>query len=180
MKTGAADRRLHDGNLRLPASAEVLRKLSYDRETGVFRWAVSPAQSIKAGTIAGHVHKKKTKGYREIKIAGVICFAHRLAWLFVHGDWPGSELDHINGDRSDNRICNLRPATRSQNLANVRRHCDNTSGFKGVSASGRKWRATIKIGRLQRHLGVFENKEAAAAAYRAAAEANFGAFARAA
>lgn len=182
MKTGAADRRLREGNLRLPATADVLRKLSYDSETGVFTWNVSPAQSIKAGTIAGYNDAKATNGYHKIKIAGVVCSAHRLAWLFVHGDWPDSELDHINGERSDNRICNLRPATSSQNSGNVRRHCDNMSGFKGVSwcARTRKWRATIKIDYIQRHLGLFVTKEAAASAYRAAAEAHFGTFARAA
>ena len=105
---------------------------------------------------------------------------HRLAWLYVYGSFPDGYLDHINGDRHDNRIANLRPATRSQNHGNSRRPRHNTSGFKGVTKVRNKWRAQITKNNRSIHLGTFNTPEAAHAAYCEAAQKLFGEFVRAA
>lgn len=147
--------------------AEHVREgLSYDALTGQFRWA-RPGPKVTVGSIAGTV----IRGYCMIHFRGVDYHAHRLAWLYVHGSWPSGDVDHRNGNRLDNRIENLREATRSQNCANmgVARH--NSSGFKGVSynrLTGR-WHAYISHEGRRHHLGLFGTVEAAAAAYDEAA-----------
>jgi hypothetical protein len=163
-------------------TAERLRQLlHYDPERGVFTWLSRPAErswnTRFAGTRAGTINGL---GYVVIGILGRRYKAHRLAWLYVHGEWPGRELDHINCDKSDNRIANLRPATRSQNIANSRARSDSTSGLKGVRwhESSRRWLARLTAGG-KRHIGLFDTPEAAHAAYIAAAEKHFGEFARA-
>lgn len=103
-------------------------RLSYDRETGGFFWrkrSGSQCAGNKAGTVSAD-------GYVKIKITGKMFMAHRLAWLFTYGDWPRGEIDHINGDRADNRISNLRDVSRSANQRNAKRRRDNTSGITGV------------------------------------------------
>lgn len=106
--------------------------------------------------------------------------AHRLAWLYVYGEWPDAEIDHINGNTGDNRISNLRPATRAQNGANRGRQTNNASGVKGVCwhAQSGKWRAMIRISGKSRHLGLFNDIGAAAAAYARATVNRNGEFAR--
>ena len=107
-----------------PMSVEDLRRiLTYNPETGGFRWAVDRgcnANRVKAGTIAGSV---KDNGYVAIKIGRTFYKAHRLAWFLGTGEWPAPdiEIDHINRVRGDNRLCNLRPVTRIGNQANVKR-----------------------------------------------------------
>jgi len=120
-----------------------------------------------AGTIQSH-------GYLIITIDKKRYMAHRLAWFYVHGAWPKGDLDHINGDKLDNRIINLREATRQQNMQNVRRHRHNTSGYKGVAwhSQRNKWRAYIFDSYRQIHLGLFDSREAAALA-RANAEKKY-------
>lgn len=102
-------------------------------------------------------------------------------WLHVHGVWP-TRLDHINRNRADNRLANLRPATQSENMANIGVPKHNTSGLKGASwdRQMRKWQAKIEVAGKQIHLGRFESREAAHKAYMAAARRQFGEFARAA
>ena len=161
-----------------PITAQRLRGiLHYDPETGVLRWRHSRGGWVREGQEAGSI---EVQGYRQIKINRRSYKAHRLAWLYMTGEWPPHEIDHDNLDRSDNRWKNLRDATNSQNGANRRAQANNTSGFKGVSwhkASG-KWRATIGIGKLHRHIGLFDDPVAASVAYANAAEQHFGNFAR--
>lgn len=159
--------------------ARVRALLDYDPATGVFQWRVKPRRGVQIGDRAGTVDPL---GYRGVRVDGRRYLEHRLAWAWVFGSQPPDELDHINGNPSDNRIANLRPATRSQNNQNTRRRCDNKSGFKGVSwitARG-KWRAEIKADGRVLHLGYFQTREEAHAAYMTAAEKFFGEFARAA
>lgn len=159
-------------------TAEKLREtLSYDPETGEFTWMVRLSSRRMPGQSAGTPCKN---GYKHISVLGRMYYAHRLAWFYVHGEWPPECIDHINGKRSDNRIANLRLATVSQNNANSKLPCSNTSGFKGVVwlPKNRKWRAQIKRHRKMFHLGCFDSKEAAAAAYRAAAVGYHGDFVR--
>lgn len=175
--------------------------LDYDPETGVFTWKMRPVSMFKdgkqsaeqnakkwntrfAGKTAGVKIGPKAKPYIAITINRTKYRAHRLAWLIVYGEWPpeGYHIDHINGAGLDNRIANLRLATRSQNMANRGAQRNGASGFKGVSWNKQKlrWEAYICINNKQRHLGYFDIAEEAHAAYVAAARQDFGEFARAA
>lgn len=115
----------------------------------------------------------KPNGYREGMIFRVQHRAHRVAWAMFYGEWPQDDIDHINGDRADNRIGNLRVATRSENSRNTKLRCTNSSGRVGVSQRRGKWRATIRANNRQHELGIFDTFEEAAAA-RDAAEIRFG------
>jgi hypothetical protein len=160
-------------------TAERLRELfDYEPGSGEFRYKVRRNRAL-VGSICGW---HNARGYLSFRVDGKMHYAHRLAWLHVHGRWPDAMIDHINGEKDDNRITNLREASRSQNLANSRVPSNNTSGFKCVSfykKSG-KWTATIMKDAKFTPLGRFETPEAAHAAYMAAAERLFGDFARAA
>lgn len=151
--------------------------LSYDPETGIFRWRQRHGCRA-GGAIAGT--KDAKRGYVQICIDGHQYRAHRLAWLYVHGKWPTPEADHRNGVGSDNRIENLRVATRSQNSCNGAAHKDGRSGIKGVSWNvGReKWVAQIRATGQTHFLGRFAKMKDACAAYRAAAARLHGEFAR--
>jgi len=105
---------------------------------------------------------------------------HRLVWLYVHGRWPKDQIDHINGNRSDNRLCNLREATCSQNLMNARAHSHNTSGLKGACKhEPGYWSSVIRVNGKNKYLGRFKSPEEAHAVYASAAKKYFGEFARA-
>lgn len=148
-----------------PITAAQLRNaLDYDATTGIFCWASPTAACMKPGDLAGSSHPN---GYIFIKINGTSYAAHRLAWLYVHGRWPASCIDHRNGVRDDNRMANLRECADGQNNQNVALYKNNKSGFPGVGwhkATGR-WRARIDLGGRQRHLGLFDSAEEAHAAY---------------
>lgn len=147
--------------------------LSYDPKTGVFTWARSSSRSI-AGNVAG----VGCHGYVKIWIDDRRYYAHRLAWLYVTGEWPTGMIDHINGSKNDNRFSNLRQATPSQNLGNSKRQKRNTSGFKGVSRSRGGWQVCISADGKRRFLGRFDTLADAHAAYVLAAEKLYGEFAR--
>jgi hypothetical protein len=155
-------------------TAERVRELlDYDPLTGVFHWKVSPAQSIRVGDVAGSF---LSTGYRRIVIDSIQYQAHRIAWLHYYGRWPQAELDHINRIKEDNRITNLREATRSQNAANFPLRRDNKLGIRGVCLSRGKYVAQIRC----KHLGCFVTAEEASATYQKAARELFGEFATAA
>lgn len=153
--------------------------LDYDPETGEFRWKVTRG-GVTRGSIAGYIDPD---GYRHIRIAGYLYLAHRLAWLITHGSWPTLEIDHRNVKPGDDRIKNLREATRAQNHQNIGVRSDNTSGYKGVSFDriNRKWVARIRVtGGRYKNLGRFPFPDQAHAAYIEAARDLHGEFARAA
>jgi hypothetical protein len=159
------------GNL----TAERLRALlSYDPDTGIFTW-IKSRRGHRAGRVAG---SRMLIGYRAIGIDGVKYYAHRLAVLHQTGRWHEAQVDHINGDRVDNRWCNLRGATNSQNAANTPPRSNNTLGLKGVSRNGKGWRARIVQSGREIHLGTFASPEEASAAYAGAAAELHGGFAR--
>ena len=141
--------------------------LNYDPETGKFTWRVS-VSTVRTGNTAGTTDPK---GYVRIAIDRKVYAAHRLAWLYAHGSWPANEIDHINRQRSDNRICNLREADRSLNCHNSNIRKDNISGHRGVGwhKHQKKWRARISLSGQMKELGYFKDKESAIAAYNAAA-----------
>lgn len=159
--------------------AERLRSLlDYDPETGKFTWRVRTSNRVDVGRGAGC--REARDGYIYIRLDDTLYKAHRLAWLYVHGEWPIGALDHINGIPGDNRIVNLRAASPSQNSCNQRRQSNNSSGFKGVSWYKRdgKWKAHITYRGKGFHLGYFDTAEEAYAAYCAKAKELHGEFAR--
>jgi len=150
--------------------------LDYNSETGLFYWNVSVARCVKVGDIAGC---KTHEGYIQIRLNGASIRAHRLAWAMHYGYQP-LEIDHINCDKSDNRISNLRECTNSENNANKQIQKNNTSGIKGVcwNKNSAKWQASIKKNRNKIYLGSFINIEDAAKAYDEASKLHHGEFAR--
>lgn len=135
--------------------ADLLRQLfDYNPDTGLFTRTVTKNSNAKIGDIAGSV---TDGGYITISIGGEVFRAHRLAWLYMYGEFPKNEIDHINHNRADNRICNLRDVTRKENGKNRALSKNNKSGVCGVSwyKAGNKWQAGIKIDHRRIHLGHF-------------------------
>lgn len=159
-------------------TAERLRELlTYDPASGLFTRRVYRSPNAKAGDIAGTIDKD---GYVQIQIDGKVYKAHRLAWLYMTGEWPESDIDHNDLDEGNNTWANLRPATVSQNAANCGKRPFNTSGLKGVTFDKRKgrWMAQIQVDRRCRHLGYHDTPELAHAAYASAAREIHGEYAR--
>ena len=146
-------------------TAHRLRELlTYDHETGVFT-NLTARGGICVGRKTGRVD---SRGYLQICLDGRRHLAHRLAWLYVTGQWPANEIDHINNVRLDNRLSNLREADRSINMQNIRNpRLGNTSGCLGVSYHKitAKWVAQIQAKGKKKHLGVFNTIEEAANVY---------------
>lgn len=153
------------------------QKLSYNSNTGLFTWKRSRGPG-KEGAVAGRLHNQ---GYIRISIDYKDYLAHRLAWLYVYGEWPSDEIDHVNGIKTDNRICNLRAATREENCRNVTVNKRNRLGIKGVSERNdckNRFRAKIMINGKVVVLGQYKTAEEAKAAYNEAARKYFGEFFR--
>lgn len=135
--------------------------LHYDPDTGVFTWVVDlgPGRP-NAGDVAGREQvKKSSKKYRDICIRGKRYYAHRLAYLYMTGENPANEIDHINGNGVDNRWCNLRSVTTLENSQNTRQRPDNTSGVTGVHRNKLtgKWEVFINSNRTRHYLGLFSD-----------------------
>jgi hypothetical protein len=155
--------------------ARLKELLHYDPETGLFRWLVKFSRQQPDGA-AG---TKDAYGYLLIRVERRLYKAHRLAWLYVHGAWPTKGIDHINRVRDDNRIANLREACQSLNTMNQGARANSRSGVTGVvwKEDRQKWYAQIRIGYRMVHLGVFKNKNDAAAARKKAEDAFFSGYA---
>jgi hypothetical protein len=166
--------------------SKIKQLLDYNPGTGELRWKQRPLTDFSerghwktwtkrfADTVAGTIG---ANGYRAISISGKRYYAHRIAWAIHHGAWPSEQIDHINQQRDDNRMSNLREATNQQNMKNATRLRSNTSGATGVHWDNRrsKWLAQIKHEGRGRFLGYFANFDEAVAARRAA-EVKFGFF----
>lgn len=154
--------------MNLPTREQLLERFSYNPEDGSL---------ISDGREAGYPMKS---GYRLLSVKKRRIYAHRAIWCMMTGDWPVFEIDHANGVKSDNRWCNLRAATRTENARNQGKTKKNTSGFKGVSFHTRvgRWRAVIETRFGHKHLGYFDDKETAFEAYQWAAQHYFGNFAK--
>jgi len=151
--------------------------LDYNSETGHLTWRVSRGGAARVGAVAGGVGND---GYWRVAIDGKrFPAAHRVIWLIVYGRWPANELDHVNGDRTDNRLCNLREATRHQQMGNSKSRRNSRSGIKGVCWCKRtqQWRADIEVNGRHYFLGYFDRLDDAATAYQKSAVDCFGAFA---
>lgn len=150
---------------------EVRELFDYDPLTGVFRWKTPPTKRVSPGDIAGTAHNA---GYWALSIRGKPVLAHRVAWFYVHGEWPSGDIDHINRDTIDNRLENLRVVSRSENNMNRKRSA--SSGFKGVclhKASG-LWTANTKVKGVPVHLGYYKTAEEAGRAYDKFVEDTYG------
>lgn len=132
-------------------------RLHYNPETGIFT-RLESYRGHKAGEVAGWVNGD---GYLNIKIFGKIYKAHRLAWLYVYGEWPSLFIDHINRCKTDNRIQNLRDVERSENGRNRGEPSNNVSGRSGVHwvERNRRWCARVAKHGKRFYLGYFEQKE---------------------
>jgi len=141
--------------------------LSYDPDTGIFTNLKSRGR-VKIGSVAG---SKYSNGYICIAIDSKRYLAHRLIWLYVYGEFPANQIDHINEVKDDNRLVNLRLATNQENNHNISTpNKNNTSGYLGVywyKPYG-KWLAQIKVNGKDKHLGYFDTGEEASKAYLAA------------
>lgn len=151
--------------------------LDYNPETGDFTWKIKTSNRTPVGSRAG---AKGTLGYIHISVDMKKYLAHRLAYFYMIGEWPAEVIDHINGNKSDNRWANLRPATVAQNTWNSSVPQNNSSGHKGVSfsKSKRRWTARISKNYRLRILGYFDTKEEAIEAYQKAAKRLHGKFAK--
>lgn len=161
--------------LALPTQARLQELFDYDPETGVFHWRNARGPRA-AGAVAGNIRKD---GYVRICINWNDFLAHRLAWIYMHGlTIGGAEVDHIDGNPSNNAIANLRLATSSEQRQNSRPRSSSNSPLKGSFRVGTRWKSQIMIGGRNIYLGTFDTPEQAHAAYCAAAHENFGDFAR--
>lgn len=140
-------------------TAERLRELlSYDPETGVFRWKVKLANRAPVGSVAGNANRTPWGVYWVVSHQHRGYPAGRLAWLYMTGEWPKEQIDHINRDPSDNRWANLREATCQENLFNKRRY--NSTGYIGVQQTRSGWQARLH-GSGRGSLGTYPTVEAA-------------------
>lgn len=145
-------------------SAEDVRVLfSYDASTGLVTRLVSRRGRALAGADVGSADMY---GYRTVRIGKRSYKLHRIIWLHTYGVWPAGDIDHINGKRSDNRLCNLRDVPRRTNLQNQSKAPNNKStGVLGVYRSKKRFYARISIDNKSRHLGTFDTVGEASAAY---------------
>jgi hypothetical protein len=151
-------------------------RAAFTYDNGVLRWQIEPARCVAVGSVAGG---KGKGGYIKIKWKGKMYQAHRLIFAYHHS-WLPDEVDHINGDRADNRIENLRGATKNLNQHNAQRRSDNKSGVKGVHWCERdgRWVALIRRDNKIVFRGYFHNLPTAKLAVQKAREQAHGSFAR--
>ena len=138
--------------------------LSYDPDTGLFTWIKQSSCRAKVGTIVG---AGRRTGYIDVGLLGKVYKAHRLAWFYVYGVWPEFNIDHINGNRRDNRIANLRDVPQRTNIENEI-HPRRGNPYLGVSKKRNKWVAQIRAEGRSRNLGSFATPEEARDVYVAA------------
>jgi hypothetical protein len=145
-------------------TVERVRELfTYDAETGLFTRVIRSAANAPAGSVAGG---PSGYGYWRVSIDGERYQAHRLAWFYTHGGWPSADIDHINGDRSDNRLANLRDVSRTVNNQNRKTAKRGTKvGLLGVTRNGSGYMSQIKIDGAYKYLGTYRTPVEAHEAY---------------
>jgi HNH endonuclease/AP2 domain len=172
----------------LPPVAYLRECLAYEPETGALTWKARPLTHFKtkwawrnwnarfAGKITAAIG---WRGFCRVFIGRAPFLAHRIAWAIMTGEQPPMTIDHTDGDRTNNRWVNLRPATNQEQAWNQRLRSSNTTGFRGIYRHRERWVAQIRKDGVPVHIGVFDTKEAAAAAYEAEARKAHGKFYRA-
>lgn len=133
------------------SQADLKKVLNYYPDTGIFIRI-----NARRNTVAGYLDPR---GYIFISICNHSYRAHRLAWLYVHGEWPADQIDHIDGNRANNRIDNLRSVTREVNAANVKWNRNNKTGVMGVvwEESQNRWHPRIQFNSKRKYLGSFDS-----------------------
>lgn len=136
---------------------ELKEILEYNPETGDFYWKISPKHGVNVGDKAGSQHI----GYTRLTIKRKKYLTHRLAWLYVYGEFPKGDIDHIDNDRANCRINNLRIANKSTNGYNRKKQANNTSGIKGViwCKASNKWSVRIGVNKKKIYFGVWDDLE---------------------
>lgn len=156
----------------LPSPEKLQGMVDYNPETGLatWRWRSDLRQSCNTRMVGKPAfNSKDSRGYYRGQVCGKQLLLHRVAWAIYYGEWPTGQIDHINGDRQDNRIANLRDVSRVENMRNKGRSRKNTSGTTGVywHFGKQKWTAEIRIGGDNKHLGYFAKIKDAIAARKA-------------
>lgn len=141
--------------------SRLLDIIDYSPKTGLFRWR--PRSGVRKGRLAGSL---QNKGYLRVYVEGRSYLQHRLAWFYMTGAWPPEDIDHINGDRKDNRFVNLRCVSRAVNLQNQKRAKGNTAcGLLGVQRNKKRFAARIYVLGAPFHLGTYDTPEEAHSVY---------------
>lgn len=158
-----------------PEILRIKELLNYNPETGEVSWRVKRGKC----SVGKIITCKNGAGYIVARVDDILLRAHRIGWAIFYGEWPNGEIDHINGNRSDNRIENLRIANRFENMKNTKKPTTNKSGFKGVSwhSDGKCWQAHIRADNKNYYLGHYDTAEKAHEAYVKAADKLHGIFA---
>lgn len=158
-------------------------RLDYAPETGTLTWrepkrewfatlnAFTSWRTRWGGKESGKIRRD---GYRAVRLTvdgnGMSFLAHRVAWFITYGEWPRGQIDHMNGDRADNRLCNLRAVSQHENLLNMKCPADSKTGVPGVTWSkhAKRWLVRVNIDKRTKNLGYYLNFEEAVAARRSA------------
>lgn len=173
----------------LPTPEQLRELLRYEPDTGKLFWLPRPREMFTKDRLhlswnSRHAGKEaftaSNRGYKVGRVFDLIHQGHRIAWAVHFGEWPAGLIDHIDGNRSDNRICNLREATQSENGMNRGATRANSSGLKGAAWSEKygKWESRIKAAGKAKFLGYFDTAEEAHGAYVKAVSTHHGEFAR--
>lgn len=178
------------GSKILPIPQKLRELLRYDPDTGKLFWLPRPREMFTRDRLFVTWNKRfsgkeaftatSRQGYKVGAVFDVVVAAHKVIWAMEKGYWPSQQIDHVSGQRSDNRIRNLREATSSQNSMNTKIRSDNTSGYRGVSfhkLTG-KWVARIVANKSRFYLGMHPTAERASEAYEAASKKYHGEFSR--
>jgi len=139
----------------IPPAARLRDLLTYDPDTGLLHWRIARPPRIKAGRLAGYIHQK----YRVVCVDNIQYLAHHLIWTLMTGDWPTMDIDHVDGDGTNNRWSNLRLATPQQNAQNRKPRKSNISGIRGVTWYKPYSRWVVNIS--GKHFGYFDDREEA-------------------
>ena len=144
-------------------SQEELKKyLKYDSETGIFIWVMLPSRRVKRESQAGYKNKL---GYIEIRFKGDLYLAHRLAWFLHFKEWPKGQIDHIDGNPTNNRISNLRDVDERANHQNQKKHRNGNKVGASFNNLQKKWTSFIYYERKAHYLGRFDTEQEAHEAY---------------
>lgn len=143
---------------------QVRHRFNYDPATGVLRWAISPSKNVKAGDVAGSSHGD---GYLRVRIGASRYLVHRIIWLHHYGKWPDGHVDHLDGEKRNNRVSNMRDSTRSVNAQNQRSaSANNKAKLLGVAMRPNgKCVAAINVCGKKMYLGIFRDPQEAHSTY---------------